>query len=58
MSQGKVLRSSPTYYFVVYIGVIHLKLDIELEIIPQYSSNNIRGHIISVTDETYMIEQW
>ena len=57
MSQWKALRNSRTYYLVVYISVVHLKLDVKFEIIPQYSSSNICRHIISMTDEIYNIEE-
>ena len=52
-----LISSLRTYYLVVYIGVIHLKFDIELEVVPQYSADNICGHIISATNETLMLEK-
>ena len=46
----KVLPDRHTYYFVIYISVVHLKFDIKFEIILQYPSDDIYGHIISSID--------
>lgn len=43
-----------TYDFIVYICVIHLKRHVEFEVVPQYSSDDICGHVISVISKIFV----
>ena len=47
---GKGVTDKHTYYFVIYISVVHLKFDVKFEIVPQYPSDDICGHVISSID--------
>ena len=46
-----------TYYLVVYISVVHLKCHVKFEVVPQYSSDDICGHVISVIVKSRLSEK-